>query len=114
MAQQITPMNRFLRYFSSAAITLVLMHHMLDGFIHIHWLMNPWIQLALCVPVYIVGMNFFGRSAVKSLQNGMPNMNSTGSAWSNRGICISLQRTLLNLVKDTCSTKQPYIITLFF
>jgi Cu+-exporting ATPase len=31
--------------------------------------------LALTIPVYIVGMSFFGKSAIKSLRNGMPNMN---------------------------------------
>ena len=40
-----------------------------------HWLMNPWIQIVLCLPVFITGMYFFGRSAVKSLLHGMPNMN---------------------------------------
>jgi Cu+-exporting ATPase len=40
-----------------------------------HWLMNPWVQLGLCLPVFIVGMDYFGRSAIKSLRNGIPNMN---------------------------------------
>ena len=43
--------------------------------VHIHWLMNHWVQLALTIPVYIVGMSFFGKSAWKSIRNGMPNMN---------------------------------------
>jgi P-type Cu+ transporter len=54
--------------------TLVLMLHMIPG-LHIHWLMNHWVQLALTIPVYIVGMSFFGKSAWKSIRNGMPNMN---------------------------------------
>jgi Cu+-exporting ATPase len=33
------------------------------------------VQLALTVPVFIVGMSFFGKSAWKSLRNGFPNMN---------------------------------------
>ncbi|MBC7937541.1 MAG: cadmium-translocating P-type ATPase [Rhizobacter sp.] len=55
--------------------TLVLMLHMVDKWIHIHWLLNPWIQMALCMPVFLVGLWYFGRSAWKSLLNGMPNMN---------------------------------------
>ncbi len=43
--------------------------------IHIHWLMNPVVQLALTTPVYFVGMMYFGRSAIKSLMKGFPNMN---------------------------------------
>ena len=38
-------------------------------------LMNPWVQLALTLPPFYVGMRYFGRSALKSLRNGVPNMN---------------------------------------
>jgi Cu+-exporting ATPase len=48
---------------------------MLHKWIPMHWLMNPWVQLGLCLPVFIVGMDYFGRSAIKSLRNGIPNMN---------------------------------------
>ncbi len=41
----------------------------------IHFLHNPIWQLALCLPVYIIGMNFFGKSAIRSLRSGVPNMN---------------------------------------
>lgn len=43
--------------------------------VHVHWLMNPHIQLALSLPVYIIGMFSFGKSAIKSLMAGVPNMN---------------------------------------
>ncbi|HMJ48736.1 MAG TPA: cation-translocating P-type ATPase, partial [Ferruginibacter sp.] len=66
--------NNKTRFLFCLPFTLVLMLHMLDRWIHIHWLMNPWVQLAICVPVFITGMFFFGRSAVKSIRNGMPNM----------------------------------------
>lgn len=63
------------RFLFCLPFTLVLMLHMVDKWWHIHWLMNPWIQLALCMPVFLVGLWYFGRSAWKSLVNGMPNMN---------------------------------------
>jgi Cu+-exporting ATPase len=63
------------RFFFTLPFTLVLMLHMLEPWMHIHWLMNPWYQLALCLPVFVTGMWFFGRSAWKSLRNGIPNMN---------------------------------------
>jgi hypothetical protein len=28
--------------------------------LHIHFLENPWLQLGLTIPVYLVGMDFFG------------------------------------------------------
>jgi len=61
------------RFWFCLPFTLVLMLHMTG--LHIHFLMLPGIQLLLCLPVYIVGMNFFARSAIKSLRNGIPNMN---------------------------------------
>ncbi|NCI45515.1 heavy metal translocating P-type ATPase [Sediminibacterium soli] len=66
--------NHFQRFLFCAVFTLPLMLHMVPG-LHSHLLMNPYVQLALTVPVFIVGMDFFGRSAWKSLTKGIPNMN---------------------------------------
>jgi Cu+-exporting ATPase len=63
------------RFLFCLPFTLVLMLHMADKWWHIHWLMNAWIQLALCMPVFLAGLWYFGRSALKSVLNGMPNMN---------------------------------------
>ncbi|MBK6383007.1 MAG: cadmium-translocating P-type ATPase [Chitinophagaceae bacterium] len=62
------------RFWFCLPFAALLMLHMIPG-IHIHWLMNHWAQLALTIPVYLVGMSFFGKSAWKSIRNGMPNMN---------------------------------------
>ena len=62
------------RFWFCFPFTSLLMLHMIPG-IHINWLMNHWVQLALTIPVYIVGMRFYGKSAVKSIRNGVPNMN---------------------------------------
>lgn len=37
-------------------------------------IVNPWVQLGLCIPVFILGMMYFGRSAFNSLKTGVPNM----------------------------------------
>jgi Cu+-exporting ATPase len=70
---------------------------MLDKWVHIHWLMNPWVQLALCLPVFIVGMDFFGRSAWKSIKNRMPNMNVLVAIGAVAAFVYSLAGTLFNL-----------------
>ena len=89
-------MNKFLRYLLICLpFTLVLMLHMLP--LHIHWLMNPWLQLALCLPVYIVGMRFFGRSAWKSISNGIPNMNVLIALGATAAFIYSLIGTVFNL-----------------
>ncbi|MDP5171412.1 MAG: cation-translocating P-type ATPase [Bacteroidia bacterium] len=55
----------------SAVFTLPLLLHMVVSW---HWLHNPWVQLALATPVFLVGMWHFGRSAISSLKSGVPNM----------------------------------------
>jgi Cu+-exporting ATPase len=66
--------NHLQRFWFCLVFTIPLAIHMIPG-VHIHVLMNPWVQLALTLPVYIVGMDFFGRSAIRSLTKGIPNMN---------------------------------------
>lgn len=66
--------NHFQRFLFCFVFTAPLMLHMIPG-VHIHVLMNPYVQLGLTIPVFIVGMDFFGRSAIKSIRKGIPNMN---------------------------------------
>ncbi len=55
--------------------TLLLMAGHLGMSLGINFLHNAWLQLLLCIPVYVVGMDFFGKSAIRSLRSGVPNMN---------------------------------------
>ncbi len=102
------------RFLFCLPFTAILMLHMIPG-VHIHWLMDPWIQLSLTVPVYIVGMIFFGKSAWKSLRNGMPNMNVLIAVGATAAFVYSLYGTLTGqaeqyLFYETSAT----IITLVF
>ena len=54
------------------ALTVPLLAHMFLSWPLLH---NIWFQLALATPVFLIGWWVFGRSAVKSLRNGWPNMN---------------------------------------
>ena len=63
------------RFWTTLPFTLVLYMHMLHQWIPIHWILNPWIQLIICTPVFLLGMWFFGKSSLMSLKNGVPNMN---------------------------------------
>lgn len=91
------PLNKHLRYFLFCLpFTAVLLLQMpLMGIVP--GLMSPWVQLALCLPVYIAGMNFFGRSAIKSLVNGLPNMNVLIAAGATAAFLYSFTGTLLHL-----------------
>jgi P-type Cu+ transporter len=107
--------NHLRRFFFCLPFTLVLMLHMFEGLFHIHWLMNPWVQLAICLPVYFVGMSFFGKSAIKSLRNGIPNMNVLIALGATAAFVYSLTGTLMGwgpeyLFYETAAT----IITLVF
>jgi len=62
-----------LRFWITLPFTAILMLHMIPA-LHLHWLMNPWTQFGLALPVYIVGMSFFGKSAWRSIRSGIPNM----------------------------------------
>ena len=56
----------------SLFFTIPLFSHMfLD---HSHILYDPLLQLSLCLPVYFIGLNYFGKSAFNSLKTGVPNM----------------------------------------
>src|SRR6476469_4219928 len=54
--------NHMQRFLFCLVFTLPLMLHMLG--LHISILMNPYVQLALTISVYVVGMGFFGKSAI--------------------------------------------------
>ncbi len=62
------------RFLFCLPFALLLNLHMIRS-MQLHWLHEPWVQLGLVAPVYLVGMYFFGRSAWKGLRNGVPNMN---------------------------------------
>jgi Cu+-exporting ATPase len=82
------------RAFFSLIFTLPLILHMIPG-VHIHWLMNPYVQLGLTLPVFIVGMNYFGKSAINSLLHGIPNMNVLVSIGAIASFGYSLYGTII-------------------
>ncbi|MFN8252225.1 MAG: cation-translocating P-type ATPase [Ferruginibacter sp.] len=90
--------NHLQRFLFCLPFTLVLMLHMLPW--HIHFLMNPWIQLAICLPVFLVGMGYFGVSAVKSLRRGIPNMNVLVALGATAAFVYSLIGTVGNMGMD--------------
>ena len=59
------------RFYLTLPFSSVLMLHMVfpDSF-----LANHWVQLILCLPVFIIGWMSFGKSSIASVRNGTPNM----------------------------------------
>jgi len=95
---------------------LLLFSHTLTFIVgHIEWLHNHWVQLGLSTPVYLIGMQFFGKSAWKSIRNKMPNMNVLITLGATAAFGYSLYGSLTGqaenfLFYETAAT----IITLVF
>ena len=87
------------RFWFCIIFTAPLMLHMLP-FVHIHFLMNPYVQLALTIPVYLVGMDFFGRSALRSLFKGISNMNVLIALGSTAALGYSLYGLLIGKANE--------------
>jgi Cu+-exporting ATPase len=108
--------NKFLRYLGiTVPLTLVLQLHMLAHGPLLHWLANPWVQLLLCLPVYLTGMYYFGRSAINSIIQRSPNMNVLIALGATAAFIYSLAGTLLNLGENYLFYETAAaIITLIF
>ena len=108
-----TPLQKF---WFCLPFTLVLMLHMLPVHPHSYWdlLMNPWIQMGLCLPVFITGMNFFGVSAYKSIRNGIPNMNVLIALGALSAFAYSLIASFINTGEHLYYESAATIITLVF
>lgn len=73
---------------------------LLHMFLSWHWLHNTWVQLVLCIPVYLLGVFHFGKSALKSLRNKEPNMDVLIFIGTSAAFFYSLSGTLLSLGAD--------------
>lgn len=98
------------KFFFCALFTAPLLLHMVFPW---HFLHNPVVQLALCLPVFLVGCFHFGKSAYSSVKGGVPNMDVLIFIGSGSAFIYSLVGTIQNLggeylFYETCAT----IITL--
>ncbi len=101
-----------IRFIASAILTAPLLLHM---FLHIQALHDPLVQLLICLPVFITGLLYFGKSAWGSLMAKSPNMDVLITMGFTAAFLYSLlamrhypAASALPLYFDTCAT----IITL--
>lgn len=85
------------KFYACLALSMPLLLHM---FIKDGLLANPYFQLALCVPVFAIGIRHFGKSAVGSLLNAIPNMDVLVLMGSSAAFFYSLYGTIANLGHD--------------
>jgi len=98
------------KFIFCAIFTVPLFLHMLLPW---HFLHMPMVQLILCIPVFLVGCLYFGKSAIGSIKNGVPNMDVLIFVGSTAAFIYSLVGTINHLGEnyqfyETCAT----IITL--
>jgi Cu+-exporting ATPase len=98
------------KFIFSAVFTAPLLLHMVLPW---HFLHLPFVQLLLCLPVFIIGCLHFGKSAWSSVKGGIPNMDVLIFVGSTSAFIYSLIGTIENLGEqyqfyETCAT----IITL--
>jgi len=85
------------KFYVCLALSIPLLLHM---FIKGSLLANPYFQLALCVPVFAIGLWHFGKSAAGSLLNASPNMDVLILMGSSAAFLYSLYGTLNNMGHD--------------
>jgi Cu+-exporting ATPase len=85
------------KFFFCLLFTTPLFVHM---FLPFHWLHDPYIQLSLCLPVFITGVLHFGKSAYHSVKNGVPNMDVLIFIGSSAAFIYSLEGTIYHLGPD--------------
>jgi Cu+-exporting ATPase len=98
------------KFIFCAILTAPLLLHMILPW---HFLQLPMVQLLLCLPVFLVGCQHFGKSAINSIRGGVPNMDVLIFVGSTAAFIYSLVGTIENLGEryqfyETCAT----IITL--
>ncbi|MBT4478667.1 MAG: cadmium-translocating P-type ATPase [Flavobacteriales bacterium] len=82
-------------FYFSLFFTLPLFSHMFlnEG----HFLQNPFIQFLLCLPVYLVGTWFFGKSAISSIKSKSLNMDVLITMGSSAAFFYSVYGWYFNL-----------------
>jgi Cu+-exporting ATPase len=79
-------------FYFSLLFTVPLFLHM---FLPFHFLHNPMVQLGLSIPVVMVGMYHFGKSALGSLRSGVPNMDVLITIGAGSAFVYSLAGTIM-------------------
>lgn len=82
------------KFLITVPFTAVLLSAM---FLPFEWLHNGWLQLALALPVYAIGLWHFGRSAWASLKSGVPNMDVLITMGASAAFLYSLYGSLNGL-----------------
>jgi Cu+-exporting ATPase len=76
-------------------LPLLLAHLLMMIGVSLSFMDNYWLQMLICLPVYVIGFLHFGRSALSSLKGGVPNMDVLIFIGSTAAFIYSFVGTLL-------------------
>lgn len=97
-AGKLSPIEK--RFYFTLPFTIILFFsHMF--FRHNFILNNAYVQLILCIPVFIIGMMQFGKSAWGSLKSGVPNMDVLIFIGSTAAFVYSVSGMLMHIDPHT-------------
>lgn len=85
---------------------------MITMFVHKHLPYQSWVELALCIPVMLVGWKHFGKSALRSLRNLYPNMDVLISMSSTTAFLYSIYVLVFDIEAHLYFETAATIITL--
>ncbi|WP_212000021.1 cation-translocating P-type ATPase [Chitinophaga sp. HK235] len=80
------------KFFFCLIFTLPLLLHM---WVDWHWLHQPWTQFWLTLPVFLMGLWHFGKSAIRSIMNRMANMDVLVTLGASAAFVYSLIGTIV-------------------
>jgi Cu+-exporting ATPase len=100
--------------FAAVFTVPLLLHHLLmhTNFQFLHFLNNPWVQFAICLPVYTLGFIHFGRSSLAALKQGVTHMDVLILIGSTAAFVYSLIGTILGEMNYIFYETSATIITL--
>lgn len=81
------------KFLFTLPFSMVLFSHMFLP--HVAWLNSPWVQLALCIPVFGMGLFHFGKSTWEAIRSGNINMDVLILLGSSSAFGYSLYGTLV-------------------
>ena len=106
-----TPLEKF--WFTLPFTLLLMIGHWFMSFGY-HFLHNAWLQMVICLPVFVIGMRYFGKSAIKSLASGIPNMNVLIALGASAAFVYSLIGTFTDDMNKLFYETAASILTIVF
>ncbi len=113
ISEQPTSSRQITLYVKAALCTALTLPMLVGMFLHIPALHNPWIQLMLTTPVFVIGITHFGTSGLRSLRAGVANMDVLTASGILAGYVASILTLALGLGHDLIFFEAVASITTF-